>query len=151
MLTDFILASVHHILIFGLFALLGAQLVLVRPGMDAGIIAKVGRLDRVYGILALGVLLAGLARVFEGAKGPAYYFGNHIFLTKLTLFVIVGLLSIRPTLDFIAWNRALKSDPKALPADAAIRRTRLFIHIEATLLILLPVLGAAMARGYGSR
>jgi putative membrane protein len=149
MFTDFLLASLHHVFVFSLFVILGAQIVLVRPGLDAGVISRVGRLDRYYGIFALGALLAGLARVFWGAKGSAYYFSNHIFLTKLGLFILIGLLSIMPTLKFIAWGRALASDPRSLPAEADIRRTRIFIHIQATLIILLPILAAAMARGYG--
>ena len=151
MLTDFLLASVHHIFVFGLFVFLGAQIVLVRPGMDAGVLRRVARLDRFYGIFALGTLLAGLARVFAGAKGPTYYWANHIFLTKLGLFILIGVLSIQPTLQFFAWTRALKADPAALPTDATVRRTRIFIHCEASLIILLPSLAAAMARGYGMK
>ena len=151
MLADFLLASFHHLCVFSLFAILAIQLVLVRPGMDAGVIARVGRIDLAYGIVAGLTLFAGLLRVFYGEKGPGYYFGNHIFWTKLGLFLVVALLSIRPTLDFLAWRRALATDPRALPADKDVRRTRIFIHAEATLLILLPILAAALARGYGMK
>lgn len=149
MLSDFLLASVHHVFVFSLFVILGAQIVLVRPGMDADGLRRVRRLDRFYGILAGGVLVAGLARVFWGAKGPAYYWANEIFMAKLTLFIVIGLLSIRPTLQFTAWSRALRADPRALPADKEVRRTGIFIHAQATLILLLPILAAAMARGFG--
>ena len=149
MFTDFLLASLHHILVFALFVILGAQIVLVRPGMDASAIARVSRLDMVFGMLAASVLVAGFARVYWGVKGSAYYFANHIFLTKVGLFVIIGLISIGPTLRFNAWRKALAADPNARPEAGDMRRTRMFIHAEATLIFLLPILAAAMARGYG--
>ena len=149
MLLDWLLASFHHICVFALFVILGAQIVLVRPGMDAGVIARVGRLDLFFGIFAGLTLFAGLLRVFFGAKDPGFYFGNHIFWTKISLFLIVALFSIAPTKRFIAWRRALAADPKALPADKEVRQTRMIIHAEAVLIFLIPLLAAAMARGIG--
>ena len=150
MFTDFLLASLHHIFVFALFVILGAQIVLVRPGIDAGALARVSRLDRFYGIFAVGVLVAGLMRVYWGAKGPDYYFANHIFMAKFALFIVIGLLSIGPTLRFIAWRKALAANPQARPEPGDMRRTRMFIHAEAAVIVLLPILAAAMARGYGS-
>jgi putative membrane protein len=151
MILDWLLASFHHICVFALFVLLGAQIVLVRPGMDAGIIARVGRLDLFYGIIAGLTLFAGLLRVFFGAKDAGFYLGSHIFWTKLSLFLIIALLSIRPTLRFIAWRRALGADAKALPADKEVRQTRIFIHAQAVLFFVIPILAAAMARGMGMK
>ena len=150
MFTDFLLASLHHIFVFALFVILGAQIVLLRPGLDAGAVARVSRLDMFYGIFAAGVLVAGLMRVYWGAKGPDYYFANHIFMAKFALFIVIGLLSIGPTLRFIAWRKALAANPQARPEPGDMRRTRMFIHAEAALIVLLPILAAAMARGYGS-
>jgi putative membrane protein len=149
MLTDFLLASLHHVFVFTLFVILGAEIVLVRPGMDASAIARVARIDAFYGLFALGALLAGTARVIWGAKGYEYYLANHIFWTKLALFVAIGLLSIPPTLRFAAWRRAARADARARPDGAEMRRTRIYVHAQATLIILLPILAAAMARGYG--
>ena len=146
---DWLLASFHHICVFALFVILGTQIVLVRPGMDAGVLARVGRLDLFYGIIAGLTLFAGLLRVFFGAKDSGFYLANHVFWTKLVLFLLVALLSIRPTLRIIAWRRALASDPKALPADKDVRQTRIFIHAEAVVLFLIPIAAAAMARGIG--
>ncbi len=150
MLTDFILASLHHVAVFSLVATLVAELVLLRPGLDRAAVTRIGRVDIAFGIAAACVLVAGFARVFFGAKGADYYFHNHIFWTKIGLFVLIGVLSIQPTLRFIAWRRALAGDPNALPSAADIKVTKIFVHIEATLVLILPILAAAMARGYGS-
>lgn len=151
MFIDFLLASFHHLAVFALVAILAAELVSLRPGLDAAGVRRVGQLDIAYGIAAALVLIAGFARVFFGAKGADYYFHNHVFWTKIGLFVVIGLLSIPPTLRAIAWRRALEKDANALPDAAAIKSVKLFVHIEATLVFILPILAAAMARGYGSR
>ena len=151
MTQDWLLASFHHICVFALFVILGAQIVLVRPGMDAGVIARIGRLDLFFGIFAGLTLFAGLLRVFFGAKETSFYFGSHIFWTKISLFLVIALFSIAPTKRYIAWRRALAADPAALPADKDIRQTRMIIHAEAVLIFLIPVLAAAMARGSGMK
>ena len=150
MFTDFILACFHHLAVFALFAIIAAEIVMLRPEISASGIARLARLDLIYGIDAGVVLVAGFLRVFFGAKGPDYYFHNHVFWTKIAVFVLVGLLSILPTLRFLQWRRALAADPSALPTAAQIKSAKLIVHIEATLILLLPILGAAMARGYGS-
>ncbi len=146
---DFVLASLHHLAAFSLVAILAIELVLVRPGMDGATIKRLGRIDLAFGLAAGAVLIAGFARVFFGLKGPAYYIANPIFWTKIGIFALIGFLSIRPTLRFLAWGRLVKVDPQALPAPEDIKLVKLLIHIEAGLVFLLPILGAAMARGYG--
>jgi putative membrane protein len=148
--TDFILACFHHLTVFSLVAIIAAEIVLLRPELDASGVARLARLDLAYGIDAILVLIAGFLRVFFGAKGPDYYFHNHVFWTKIAIFALVGILSIRPTLRFLQWRRALAGDPSARPTAAEVKSAKLIVHIEATLVLLLPILGAAMARGYGS-
>ena len=149
MFTDFMLASLHHLGVFALVGILFAELVLMRPGLDAATIIRIGRLDLGYGLAAGLIVIAGFARVFLGAKGPDFYLANPIFWTKIGLFALIGLLSIQPTMRFLAWRRALKLDPHMLPAPADLRNAKRFVHIEAALLLILPILAAAMARGYG--
>jgi putative membrane protein len=148
--TDFLLACLHHLAVFSLMAVLAAEIVALQPNLDAAGVRRIARLDLAYGIIAVCVLAAGFARVFWGAKGSDYYFHNHVFWTKIAIFLVIGLLSIRPTIRFLAWQRAMVADPKALPDAAEIKSAKRIVHIEASLLLLLPILGAAMARGYGS-
>ncbi len=143
------LASVHYLTIFALVAILAIELALVRPGMDAATVKRLARIDLGFGLAAVAVILAGLARVFFGFKGPAYYLGNWIFWTKMGVFALIGLLSIQPTLRFLAWRRLINVDANALPATSDIARVKRIIHLEAGLLLFLPILAAAMARGYG--
>jgi len=87
--------------------------------------------------------------VFYTEKGAQYYFHSGTFLAKLTLFVIVGLLSIVPTVQFLGWRKALKAGQVPALDDAARRRIRIIIHTELTLLFLIMLCAALMARGIG--
>jgi putative membrane protein len=149
MALDALLAALHHLCVFGLFVILAAEMTLVRPGISAETVMRVVRVDGLYGILAVLALLAGGLRVVYGAKGAAFYTHNPVFWIKLGLFVVIGLLSIPPTLNYIRWRKALRSNPNALPDSAVIQATRKFIHMELALLFLLPILAAMMARGIG--
>ncbi len=148
MLTDLLLAIVHHLLVFILFAILAVELVWMKRELTREGLPRLARLDMIFGIVAGLVLVAGFARVFYGAKGYEYYFASHSFWTKIAAFVAIALLSIYPTLKIIAWSRRAKREPHFVPPAAEIRRARLVMHIEATIFILIPIFAAAMARGY---
>ena len=64
MLTDLILAALHHLLVFGLVSMLVAQSVLLRGPMSRGALSRLGSIDRGYGITALLLLVVGTLRVF---------------------------------------------------------------------------------------
>ena len=146
MLTDLLLAIAHHILIFALAAILTAELILVRPQMTAGDVGRVARVDVAYGAVAGLILVIGFARVFFGLKGAEFYFANGWFHAKLTAFVVVGLLSIVPTMRFLKWRRAQRTEPGFVPPSDEIKKMRRFIHLEAGIFILIPVFAAMMVR-----
>lgn len=142
-MLDIALAYLHHLAVFGLVGLLCAELVLVRPGLDAAQARRVAVLDGAYGGLAGLVIVAGLLRVFFGDKGWGFYAGSHVFWTKMALFLALGLVSIIPTMTFLKWRRAAEAVP-----DDEIRRARRFIHVELLIVALIPLAAAGMARGY---
>jgi len=143
-MLDLALAIGHHLLIFALFGVLCAELIAVRRGMDAAAVARIAAVDLWYGILAGLILIAGFSRAVFAAKGWFYYQHNGFFWAKIATFAMIGLLSVPPTIRFIAWRRAEISPP-----DAAIATLRRFLYAEVALFAFLPVFAAAMARGYG--
>ena len=64
--------------------------------------------DLMFGIAAGVVLVIGMLRVGFFEKGPEYYWHSATFVAKFTLFVIVGLLSIYPTVEFLRWRTPLR-------------------------------------------
>ena len=149
MLHDALLAWFHHIAAFGLVAIVVVEMALCKPGMNAQQMRLLARYDLFYGIFAGLLLVAGFLRVYMGVKGAAFYWGNPMFHTKLTLFVLMGLLSIPPTIRYIGWRKALALNPNFTPSDAEVKRTRLLIHLQAALVLFIPLLAALMARGIG--
>src|SRR3546814_15376689 len=101
-------------------------------------------MDIGYGLSAALILIVGFARVSLAAKGWDYYVHNIAFWTKLVVFALIGLISIRPTITFRRWRRT-EINPSAAEA-AAVRR---YIRAELVLFASLPVFAAAMARVYG--
>ncbi|HEY1710529.1 MAG TPA: DUF2214 family protein [Rhizomicrobium sp.] len=146
---DLAFAIGHHLLIFALAAVLAFEIGTVKQALTANDIRRTGRVDTWYGILAALIIVVGFARANFGAKGWAYYSVNTFFWAKIAAFVIVGLLSIWPTVALIRWRGALKTDPDFLPAPAMIATVRRFLWAEVFFFALIPAFAAAMARGYG--
>ena len=144
MTLDAVLAIGHHLAIFGILAVLVAEWALVRPGVSAATVRRIGRIDSAYGLLAAAVLAVGASRVVWGAKDASFYTGNPVFWAKMNVFLVIGLLSIWPTIRFIRWRRS--DEP---PSDREVRRAQRFVQAQLALFIALPVLAALMARGIG--
>ena len=149
MLTDALLATLHHLLMFLLIALLATELVLLRPEISAATLMRLTRIDGAYGAVAGLLLLAGGARLMWGVKSAAFYAGNGWFWAKMALFAAIGLISILPTLRFIRWSRMRKADAAWLPDAAAILSTRRLVVLQIALFTLIPFSAALMARGFG--
>jgi putative membrane protein len=138
------LAILHHLFIFSLFAVLIAEIVGVRRGIDATTVTRVQMIDNWYGVLAALILIVGFSRAIFAAKGWVYYEHNAFFWAKITTFVVIALLSISPTVTFLRWRRE-----NASPADAAVAKVLAYLWMQVALFPLLPAFAAAMARGYG--
>ena len=146
MLTDLILAILHHLAIVTLIVLLGIEFALMRPGLSAADLRRLAHVDAAYGVSAGLVIMIGVCRVVWGAKGPDYYLTNVWFWAKMVSFVLIGLLSVPPTLRLLTWRRALHQDPAFVPAAAEVTRLRRFLHAEVALLALVVGFAATMAR-----
>ncbi len=148
MYLDLTLAIAHHLLILLLTAALAAEWAVLRGPVQGPAIARLAALDAVYGMCALLVLAVGALRVMYGMKGPHYYLHNPWFWTKLAVFVVIGLASIHPTLLFLRWRRVQRRQPDFIAPPPGVRRLRLLLGLELSLLAGVFAAAAAMAR-YG--
>jgi putative membrane protein len=142
---DLSLAIGHHLLVFTLFGVLVAELVLVGAAMEPASVRRIARIDLWYGVVAGVILALGFARAIFAAKGWDYYQHNVFFWAKIATFALVGLLSVPPTLAYIRWRKA-----GVAPTLAEVTAVRRYLWAEVALFALLPIFAAAMARGYGS-
>jgi putative membrane protein len=149
MTASALLAFLHHAAAFVLVGVVMVELVVMRGELTIASARTLLRMDSVYGMCAVVLLIVGFTRVFYTEKGADYYFHSWPFLMKLSLFVVVGLLSILPTVQFLGWRKALKEGRLPALDDGKRRQIRMFIHIELTLLFLIMLCAALMARGIG--
>lgn len=141
---DLTLAALHHILVFGLVAMLAIERTLLKaPAIET---RRLAGLDGGYGLTAVLVLVVGVARVIWGGKGWAFYEANPFFWAKLAIFTVIGLISILPTIAFIKWARASRADAGWQPDAAAVASARRWVGIELLLIFPLVACAAAMAR-----
>ena len=150
MTLEALLAYAHLLAILTLVVFVASEAALCRPEwLNAAAVERLVTIDRVYGIAAGAVFVTGLARIFLGAKGMSWYGHNWLLWTKLGLFVVIGLLSIRPTLRFTGWRNALRANG-ALPGADEVRAVRKMVMVQAHLIPLIPLAAVFLARGYGA-
>jgi putative membrane protein len=150
-MADLALAIVHHLLVFSLAGILAFEIGAIRSRMTRDDVVRTARVDLCYGVLAAAIVVVGFVRAIFAAKGWAYYSVNILFWAKMCAFVIVGLLSIGPTVALIRWRRASTDHAGFSPTEHELRNVRRFLWAEAAFFALIPALAAAMARGYGTR
>ena len=143
-MLDLWLAIAHHLIIFALFGILAAELVLVTRGVTKDVLGKLSGVDNWYGALAGAILIVGFSRAIFAAKGWAYYSHNAFFWLKIATFFSVAILSVPPTLQYIKWRRSGEA-----PSLADVNGVKRFLYAEVFLFAFLPIFAAAMARGYG--
>lgn len=148
-MADAIAAYLHYLSIFLLFALLVLEHRLFKLPLDLDRARSLMRIDIAYGITASLVLATGLARVLWFGKGSAYYLHNSLFHAKVGLFVLVALLSTFPTMVFFGWRNSLKDGQVPVLSPRTGKLLVITLRAELTLLLVLPLLGALMARGFG--
>src|SRR5262249_46238549 len=130
-------AFLHHVAAFTLVAAVVLEFVLLRGELTAGSARRLQGIHMILGSSAGVRVLVGLGRVFWFEKGAAYYFSSHAFLTKLALFIIVALLSIVPTLEFLRWRPALRQGAAPVVEQARLKRVRMIVHIELAAIVVI--------------
>ena len=142
-------AFLHHLAAFTLFAALVVELILIREQPTAGTARRLLTADMVFGISAGILLVVGLMRVYYFEKGATYYFHTWTFSAKLTLFILIGLLSIVPTRELLSWRAAVRQGQAPTVSAARLRRLRTIIHLELVGVVLILLMAALMAKGIG--
>lgn len=143
------LASLHLLALgIGLGAVWARSRALNGP-LDRAGLRRVFAADTWWGVAAALWLVTGLWRLLAGTeKATGYYMHNHLFWTKMALFVLILLLELAPMLGLIAWRRQL-----ARGVEPDTRRAPLYRRLsvaESIIVILMLVIAAGMARGYGA-
>ncbi len=145
MTAEILLRYLHFISIFAIVGALLAEHLLLKPRLTRLAITQLTRIDAIYGIAAVVLLAAGFTLWLGGVGKPSFFYTkNWVFHVKLGLFVVLGLLSIYPSVFFMK-NR--KGDPEEeieIPAMVFW-----MLRLELLILLIIPLLAGLMAKGVG--
>lgn len=137
---------IRYLHLFAVFTLVGSVIIeniAISKTLNQEDIRQLIKVDAAYGLSAGAVLLFGLALWLWVGKPSEFYTANSVFHAKIALFLLVGLLSIYPTVFFLR-HRKFKGDSISVPSSV-IR----VLRIELILLAIIPLLAFLMARGIG--
>lgn len=144
MTFEIVLRYLHFISVFVIFGTLLTEHMLLKKQLTPAEVQRIFRVDAVYGLAATVLLIVGLTLWFGDVGKPAeFYTRNGLFHAKLTLFILVGLISIWPTVFYFknaGSNQAQVTVPKSVV---------MMIRLELLLLLVIPLLAGLMAKGVG--
>ena len=144
-----IFAFLHHLAAFTLVSAVTVEFVLLRSALSLESARKLQIADMVLGASAGVVLVVGSLRILYFEKGALYYMHSGAFMAKFSLFVIVALLSIVPTIEFVKWRGAVKQGQVPTVTAERLGTLRKIVHIELMGIVLILLFAAMMARGVG--
>ena len=145
MTMEIVLRYLHFISVFAIVGALVSEHLLLKSTLSRKEILRLSKIDGVYGLAVLSLLGVGMTLWLGGIGKPTeFYSSNLVFHIKLTLFVVIGLLSIYPTVFFI---KQAKGDPTEM---VAIPKTIFWmVRFELLILLIMPILAGLMAKGIG--
>lgn len=142
-------AFLHFVAVFGIFASVFLEWQTMSRNPSHAEATRIQRCDLWYGILAGVVLIVGFSRVYFFEKGHAFYTANPFFHAKLALFILVGLLSIYPTIRFLKWRQQTRSGQAPVVSEQEYRRIMVVLRAELVLLLGVALCASLMARAVG--
>ena len=147
MTLEAVLASLHIVAILTMVVFLSSEVALCRnEWMNAAVVQRLARLDMIYGIAAVFLLLTGIARLVWGVKGMGGYVSSPLFHFKMILFVGIVLVSIKPTFTFRRWKKQLDADG-TLPSADEVTNIRRWLMRPAHMVPVVAVVAIFWARG----
>lgn len=145
MTIEIFLRYMHFISIFAIVGSLVSEHLLLKKVLTRSEIGRLSRIDAVYGIASLTLVGAGLTLwLGEFGKPFVYYRYNWVFLTKMGVLTLLGLLSIYPTVFFIKYRKGNQEETVNIPNTIFW-----MLRIELLLLVIIPMLAGLMAKGIG--
>lgn len=144
MIQEAIVRYFHFLGIITLAASLVLQHILIKPSLSRQEMKKISITDIIYGISALTVFTTGFLLWFTVGKPRAFYTQNMLFMIKITLFFVVALISVYPSIYFFKNRKGNISDIITPPKSIIMA-----IRLELLLLLVIPFLATLMAKGIG--
>ena len=146
MSVSIIVAYLHYLSFMLAFAALTLEAFILKMELSVQDAWKIVIADAVYGISAVSILATGALRVLYFGKGTEFYLNNPFFYVKVSIFLVVGLLSLYPTICFIQWIKDLQQNQLPQLEEKKTNRLLWLIRTELVGFTLIPLMAATMAR-----
>ncbi|WP_340202680.1 DUF2214 family protein [Ascidiimonas sp. W6] len=131
----------HLVSIFIVVGSVFAQQFLVKTAVDKQLLKRILLTDAIYGIASVLTVTFGMILWFVVGKPPEFYSNSNTFWIKMSLFIIVGILSLYPSLFYFKSKKA-KTALIHIP-----QKLIMVLRIEAALLLIIPFFAELMAFG----
>ena len=137
----------HFLSILLVYAAVFAEYIMLSRSLRRKKLSFLAKIDGVYGIASIFVVGAGMAMWFGfdaglGFKPAAWYMENPIFHLKYGLFIVVGILSIWPSIFFMRQRKGNQEEEVLIP-----NQIRTIVCVELVILSLIPILAVLAAAG----
>lgn len=142
MTIELIVRYFHFLSIFVLVSTVVVELLLIRKINTRAEISFLSKIDAFYGLSSVLVVAAGLTLWLGVGKPAEFYSQNPFFWVKLGLAILLGLLSIYPSIYFYKHKKGEPTQEVETP-----KLVRLLIYFEVVCLIIIPLMAVLMARG----
>lgn len=149
MLPSALFASLHFFFLFGIVGTLFYEWLAYDQVLTWVQARRIQLCDRWYGIFAAAITVIGMLRVYYFEKGKAYYFANPFYRGKMWLFIIVGALSIYPTIHFMRWRPQTRQGLPPVITERDHKLVRRLLLAEMVALAGMALCASMMARGIG--
>jgi putative membrane protein len=149
MIVSAIVAYLHYLSLGVIYASLATELFTLKSELTSKLGWRILMADTAYGIAGLLVLTTGILRFKYYGSGSDFYSSQPLFWVKMALFILVGLLSLYPTISFLGWIKDLRQDQVPKLESGRIQLLQKIIITELVGFSLIPLTASMMARGVG--
>ncbi len=143
MLAEIFTRYFHFVFIIVMSGALMGEAFLLKAQMSKKELKTLAKLDALYGLSAVLVVAAGLTLWFGVGKSAVFYTQNPVFHLKLSLAILIGLISIYPTVFYLKKSKGTELNEQVqIPPN--IQKA---VYLQLFLLALIPMLAVLMAKG----
>ena len=144
-----LVAYVHYLSFMLCFGTLVFERISLKVSPDRNQAIAMVVADLIYGLAGIALLVSGILRVKYFGQGADFYTHNPVFWIKVSVFILVGLLSLYPTFTYLLWAIPLSKGELPKVGNKLVSRLQLFISIELVGFAFIPLFATFMARGIG--
>ena len=144
-----LVAYVHYLGIMLCFGVLIFERIILKINLNKNETISIIIADVIYGIAGLAILITGILRVKYYGQGGDFYTSNPIFWLKVSLYIVIGLISLYPTITYILWAIPLSKNKLPVISENLVKRFKLIILTELVGFAVIPFFATLMTRGIG--